>query len=70
MVHTYIDQLTDADLPCAGANPTVDEINTSFRNLILRINNSVDALAIEGLTDILTATSNALRYHVNDEIRL
>jgi len=67
---TYVDQLTDADLPCAGANPTVDEINMSFRNLIFRINNSVDAPAIEGLTDILTATSNALRYHVNDVIRL
>ena len=35
---TYVDELTDADLPCAGANATVDEINTGFRNLILRIN--------------------------------
>jgi len=33
-----LDQLTDANLPCAGANPTVDELNTGFRNLIHRIN--------------------------------
>jgi len=33
-----VDELTDADLPCAGANPTVDEINTGFQNLTLRIN--------------------------------
>ena len=66
---TDVDELTDADLPCAGANPTVYEINTGFRNLILQINNSVDAHAIEVRTGILTGTSNALRYHENDVIR-
>jgi len=40
-----------------------------FRNLILRINNSVDGPAIEVPTGILTGTSDALRYHVNDVIR-
>ena len=34
-------------LPCAAANPTVDEINTGFRNLVLRVDNSTDAPAIE-----------------------
>jgi len=66
---TDVDELTDADLPCAGANPTVDEINTGFRNLILRINNSVYAPATELPIGILTATSSAVGYHVNDVIR-
>ena len=66
---TDVDELTDTDLPCAGANPTVDEINTGFRKLILRIVNSVDAPAVEVPTGILTATGNAIRYHVNDVIR-
>jgi len=67
--NTDVEQLADADLPCAAANPTVDEINTGFRNLVLRIDNSTDAPAIEVPAGIPTASSNDLRQHVNDVIR-
>jgi len=68
--NTNITQLADTDLPCAAANPTVNEINTGFQNLVRRINNSVDAPTIEDPTAIPTASSNDLRKHVNDVIRI
>ena len=68
--NTDVDQLADADLPCASASPTANEINTGFRNLVLRINNSTDAPAIEVPADIPAPSSNDLRKHVNDVIRL
>ena len=49
--NTDVAQLADAELPCSGGHPTAIEVNTGFQNLVLRINSSVDAPAIDDPAD-------------------
>jgi len=67
--NTDIAQLADAELLCAGGHPTAIEVNTNFQNLVLWINSSVDAPAIDDPAGIPASTSDELRIHVNDVIR-
>jgi hypothetical protein len=43
--------LTDAQLPCAGANPALNEIKTGIINLIFVIN-YIDGPVIPNLSDV------------------
>jgi hypothetical protein len=61
---TVYTNVTDADLPIAGANPTAAEIATFLNNVIAKLNNQLSDFPIANVTVPGTATGSDIRNKV------
>ena len=68
--NTTVPTLTAGDFPCAGANPTVDEMVDGFHRICDEIDGVIDAPALPEViaTDFLNASSNSWRDGYNLQI--